>query len=157
MKRSPIKGHSTSPRAEPKTVSEWQEWAETLQTDMEGQAGRIADLEAAIRNHRDQRGDDRCFLDDLTLYEAVGLQQANTALPPKDVFLGNCARYWECRQSPGDKYLTVAEQLTTQLARDRAPTLTVLRRALEYCQGPNDYEQKDVCDMLKDFIKEFET
>lgn len=60
-------------------------------------------LRAAIRKHRDQRGDDRCWVDDMELYgslpEAVGTEIL--ALPPRDVFLSNCARFHEFRQAPG--------------------------------------------------------
>jgi len=49
---SPVRGHSTNPRAEPQTVGEWQAWAETLQADMEGQAERIQELEKALDEER---------------------------------------------------------------------------------------------------------
>lgn len=70
---------------------------------------RIIELEAGIRNHRDQRGDDRCWLDDKKLYELVG-GAANTALPDEVQFLSNCARYHASRQDPRDKYVTVEEE-----------------------------------------------
>ena len=70
-------------------------------------------LKAAIREHAFERGDDRCWLDDQKLYAAAGidLDETNTALPPKEEFLGNCARYHACRQKPGDTYVTPAEHL----------------------------------------------
>ena len=59
-------------------------------------------LRAAIRQHRDARGDARCWLDDLRLYAALGDGRdpygADFRLPPKDSFLESCARYWEQRQ-----------------------------------------------------------
>ncbi len=63
---------------------------------------RIAQLEAAIRKHRSQKLDDRCWLDDEELYSALddGVK-ADTALPPKETFLSNCNRFWECRQATG--------------------------------------------------------
>lgn len=67
---------------------------------------RIDQLEAAIRKHRDQRGDDRCWLDDLELYavlpEGPPTHEA-MALPPREQFLANCARFHESRQAPGTK------------------------------------------------------
>lgn len=67
-------------------------------------ADRIAELEAAIRKHRDQRGDDRCWLDDLDLYAVLGdTQKPEFQLPPRLTFLQNCSRYWECRQRSQDK------------------------------------------------------
>lgn len=62
---------------------------------------RIKELEDAIRTHRDQRGDDRCWMDDQQLYAVLGDTKANTALPPREVFLANCARFYACRQAPG--------------------------------------------------------
>lgn len=58
-------------------------------------------LRAAIREHRDQRGDDRCWLDDRKLYAL--LPEADTAdltLPPECEFLESCRRYWAQRQDP---------------------------------------------------------
>jgi hypothetical protein len=72
--------------------------------------------EDAIRKHRDQNGDDRCWIDDDQLYsilpETLNVR-INTALPTKEKFLGNCARFYECRQHPNDKgkYVTVEEQV----------------------------------------------
>ncbi len=60
---------------------------------------RVIELEAAIRTHRDERGDDRCWLDDNELYAVLGdTTQPVFTLPPRAEFLGNCARFWECRQ-----------------------------------------------------------
>lgn len=70
---------------------------------------RIAELEAAIRKHRDQRGDDRCWLDDQELYTVLGDKPADFTLPPREEFLGNCARFWECRQRHADPVVALAE------------------------------------------------
>ena len=57
-------------------------------------------LKSAIRKHRDQRGDDRCQLDDEELYAAIGARgDYNPILPPKCEFLESCSRFWEQRQS----------------------------------------------------------
>ena len=65
---------------------------------------RVIILETAIRKHRDQRGDDRCWIDDLELYEVLAdPEQPVFKLPPRSTFLNNCARYWECRQKSSDK------------------------------------------------------
>lgn len=56
-------------------------------------------LRNAIRAHRDERGHDRCWLDDDRLYgylpEAIG---ADAELPPLPEFLENCQRFWASRQ-----------------------------------------------------------
>jgi hypothetical protein len=76
-----------------------------------------------ITNHRDQRGDDRCWLDDQDMYTAVGLSPANTALPPAEEFAANCKRFHESRQRPGDKYETVAEMVAKERWAWRTQTL----------------------------------
>lgn len=65
----------------------------------EGEAER---LRGAILEHQGRRGDDRCWLDDEELYDAVGLEPV-TALPPKCEFLSSCERFWEQRQRPEEK------------------------------------------------------
>lgn len=63
-------------------------------------------LRAAIRNHRDQRGDDRCWIDDEMLYGSLDepLPLDISALPPKEDFLKSCERYYEQRRCPLDAY-----------------------------------------------------
>lgn len=70
-------------------------------------------VKAAVREHMEQSGDDRCWIDDEALYAKLGLDvdELNTALPPKEEFLSNCARFHASRQDPKHKYVTVAEQL----------------------------------------------
>lgn len=60
---------------------------------------RIDILEAAIREHAAQEGDDRCWKDDLKLYKLIGIEE-HPGLPlPKDQFLTNCSHYWDCQQT----------------------------------------------------------
>jgi hypothetical protein len=62
----------------------------------------IIKLREAIRYHRDQKGDDRCWVDDLRLYEILpeGAVGYDPTLPPEDVFLENCKRFYKSRQVP---------------------------------------------------------
>jgi hypothetical protein len=66
----------------------------------EGAQKRIDQLESAIRKHRSQLLDDRCYLDDAELYAVLndGVV-ADTRLPPKETFMSNCSHFWECRQA----------------------------------------------------------
>jgi hypothetical protein len=59
-------------------------------------------LRAAIRYHKDQKGDDRCWVDDLRLYEALpeGAAGHDSTLPTEEVFLENCKRFCRSRQVP---------------------------------------------------------
>lgn len=56
-------------------------------------------LREAIRLHRDQKLDDRCWMDDYVLYESLpeGGGLADLRLLPVDVMLANCRRYVDCR------------------------------------------------------------
>lgn len=58
----------------------------------------------SIRKHRDQRGDDRCYLDDHELY--LVLPEGDTR-PTREiaVTLENCAKFIECRQQ-GREYVS---------------------------------------------------
>ncbi len=78
----------------------------------------IERLKTAIRKHRDQKDDDRCWLDDQELYEALGEPVPPLILPAKECFLESCERYWKQRQSPHAKLdpedMTIA-QLTERI------------------------------------------
>jgi len=56
-------------------------------------------LRAGIRAHRDARGNDRCWLDDLVLYRLLRDRDTGlTALPDRQTFLANCERFHANRQ-----------------------------------------------------------
>lgn len=81
---------------------------------------RVDELEAAIRDHRDARGDDRCWVDDLALYEALGdgevPKDEQLALTDRDAFLRRCELYWDHRQKPGCKPWVTVESLEKRIA-----------------------------------------
>jgi hypothetical protein len=105
------------------------------QAEIDRQAAKIERLRAAIREHRDQEGDDRCWLDDMRLYNALDEGQEDCTLPPKCEFLKSCERYWEQRQSPGEKAASESSEMTIgQLERDNAD----LRRRLEAATKERD-------------------
>jgi len=59
----------------------------------------ILRLRNAIRQHRDEKGHGRCWLDDQTLYRILPESaEADFTLPPKEEFLLNCEVYWKTRQ-----------------------------------------------------------
>ncbi len=71
---------------------------------MRGLVAEVDRLREAIRDHMNQRGDDRCHLDDGELYAA--LPEGDTR-PARDaaVTLENCERYVRCRQQ-GREYVS---------------------------------------------------
>jgi hypothetical protein len=97
-------------------------------------AREVERLRSAIREHRDQRDDRRCWLDDLKLYAALDdgpPDPDTTALPPREDFLESCRRYWEQRQCPAMSGkapmpggMTI-EQLTAEVERLRSTLRSV--------------------------------
>jgi hypothetical protein len=60
----------------------------------------VIKLRTTIRTHRDQKGDENCWLDDgMYLYgllpEKIG---ADPQLPNKQLMMQNCVKYYECRK-----------------------------------------------------------
>ncbi len=77
-------------------------------------------LQDAIRKHRDQRGDDRCWRDDEELYKV--LPEGHTP-PERDtsVELKNCQEFINSRQHPGTKYVSPEREIETlRKERDEA-------------------------------------
>ncbi len=71
-------------------------WLDPLETER---------LRTAIRKHRDQRGDDRCWLDDEELYKTL----PEGFVPPErdaSVELKNCEKYIACRRNPATTYVS---------------------------------------------------
>lgn len=63
----------------------------------------VITLRNAIRLHRDERGHDRCWLDDGRLYGILPeAKAAVTKLPDWPEFCGNCRKFWEQRQNLGE-------------------------------------------------------
>lgn len=68
---------------------------------------RITQLEEAIRKHRDAKGHDRCFENDLELYKLLpeGLSEDyTTKLPSKEEFLEGCSNYYQSQCLNLSKY-----------------------------------------------------
>lgn len=109
-------------------------------------AERIEHLEAAIRTHRDARGDDRCWRDDEDLYKV--LPEGYTP-PVRDtsVELDLCRQYIACRQNPATIYTSPQreiEKLTAALdARDLA-TANQVRALVASVIPPEPPEPPDV-------------
>lgn len=84
---------------------------------------RLAELEAAIRTHRDTKADDRCIEDDDTLYAVLGDGiKCDRRVGDKDAMLENCKRYISQRCEGGGPWITYAQmkderdEATKQLA-----------------------------------------
>ncbi len=64
----------------------------------------IIKLRNSIRLHRDEKGHDRCWLDDERLYSILPENlKGDLSLPPKCEFLENCEKYWETRKNEVQK------------------------------------------------------
>lgn len=95
----------------------------------------IERLRSAIRNHRDQQGDDRCFMDDEALYEVLpeGLGgQYDRRVGDQAAMLQNCARFIACRTEGGywPTYRTLHDTLTRLVLSGDRRTRRIARAAL---------------------------
>ena len=70
------------------------------QMSMQELKDEVSKLRQAIITHRDERGHDRCWLDDCRLYQVLGdINPNEMTLPPKEEFLQQCEKYW-CHRQP---------------------------------------------------------
>src|SRR5688572_13381619 len=117
---------------------------------MQSMRARIAALESAIRNHRDQKADDRCIEDDDRLYEALGDGiKCDRRVGSKTEMLANCQRFINNRCETGGPWKSYAE-LEAELAALRE----FVRRAHErryYATGV--YWQQEDLDVLEKYAK----
>ncbi|RDJ35527.1 MAG: hypothetical protein DWQ19_11975 [Crenarchaeota archaeon] len=79
----------------------------------------IEKLRNAIRKHRDQKGDDRCWLDDIELYNVLpeGVAEADLRLHEPLEMMANCLRYISCRHNPSSEYVS-PQRTIEKLTRD---------------------------------------
>jgi len=65
-------------------------------------ANKADNLLRGIKKHSEAKGHDRCWLNDLELYELAGLKidKIELGLPDLPEFIGNCCAYWRDRQPP---------------------------------------------------------
>lgn len=70
----------------------------------------IMKLREGIREHRDQKGDENCWLDDqFYLYGLLPEKiNADPQLPEKELMMLNCSLYYDCRKS-GREYIPLTE------------------------------------------------
>jgi hypothetical protein len=66
----------------------------------------VMKLRLGIRKHRDQKGDENCWLDDqFYLYGMLPEKlKVDQELPPKPLMMLNCSRYYDCRKA-GKEYV----------------------------------------------------
>ena len=114
---------------------EWVSLLPPLDLNHPKQSPREVQLEAAIRTHRDQHGDDRCWIDDQTLYAVLadGNLGDNTVGDP-EAMRRNCDRFIANRCQAGGDWPSYAE--LEQCIRDIDKTLRV--PAAEYVPAIGD-------------------
>ena len=61
----------------------------------------IRRLRAGIREHRDCKGHDRCWRDDVEILYAMlpETTDADLRLPPLEEFIPECIKFWQCRRT----------------------------------------------------------
>lgn len=76
-----------------------------LARHVEDLVAEVRRLRTAVRVHRDERGDDRCWLDDENLYRV--LPEGYTPPPRSEsVELELCKKFIACRHNPGTRYVS---------------------------------------------------
>ena len=67
---------------------------------------RVKELEDAIRKHRDQKYDDRCWMDDLELYKVLGeeIPVGQNQLDSPCEMMANCVKFISSRHNPALEY-----------------------------------------------------
>ena len=81
----------------------------------------VLKLRNAIRSHRDQKGDDRCWMDDIELYKALpeGVAEADLSLLSDEQFRRNCDLFIKNRKCPVPQGITIGQYVMDRL-RERA-------------------------------------
>jgi hypothetical protein len=108
---------------------------QNLRPALEGSNKEIERLRAAIRKHRDQRGDDRCWMDDEELYKVL----PEGYVPPErdtSVELEHCRRFIACRRNPATAYVS-PERRIEELEEERirlANVVHILVAGKSFCQ-----------------------
>lgn len=83
-------------------IATYEELPAVLERHIDPLVKRIAVLEEAIKSHRSQKADDRCILDDDTLYEVLGDGiKCDRRVGDKAAMLKNCQRFIEHRCEAG--------------------------------------------------------
>lgn len=135
-----------------------QDRVEQLRHDLARTHCEVGHLKAAIREHRDQRGDDRCHLDDQKLYAVLGEGDADpyahdATLPPKGEFLRSCERYWHQRQPKSGTDAIVSGCMTiAQLEADIASLSRNLREtanSYDFARGEIDRLKAELAETKK--------
>src|SRR4051812_17113432 len=70
-------------------------------------------LKEAVRKHRDMQRDDRCYLDDYVLYQALGepIPASACQLNEPLVMLTDCQRFIRCRHDPSKPYVSPQREI----------------------------------------------
>lgn len=83
-------------------IAELREENAGLRSESADKTLEIQRLKVAIRKHRDQKADDRCWMDDVALYETLGDGVIlDNHVGDKDAMLANCSRFIANRCSGG--------------------------------------------------------
>lgn len=85
-------------------------------TTLEEALAEVERLRNGIRSHRDEKGHDRCWEDDLKLYALLPDQVIpDGELPSREEFLRGCARFYELRRKlPKDDAESEARRLAKE-------------------------------------------
>lgn len=104
---------------------------------------RIQALEDAVRKHRDEKGDNRCYLDDYELYKVLGEPIPETAcqLDEPDVMLTNCQRFIQCRHDPNKQYRSPMHAIEELIVTNEKKDETITQLQFEITKLKTEYQK----------------
>jgi hypothetical protein len=89
-----------------------------LQARLEDREAKIEALQAAVRRHRDERGDDRCWMDDERLYDEAlpeGCQDRGNRVDRRlhcpEEMMRHCQQFIVSRQPDGQPYVSPQREI----------------------------------------------
>ncbi len=124
------------------------EWDNLITTErITALQDRVETLEAAIRKHRDYRGDHRCHLDDGELYAVLPEGDIRPARETA-VTIENCQRFIDCRQQ-GREYVSPQDRVE-ELERALVRETKLFNKGLFRLASGAQSDLKIDCDALTD-------
>lgn len=97
-------------RYDGKTLLDFQQvWLDQARAEAERLQVKLAQQLSAVKEHRDQHADDKCWMDDDKLYAAFGLPSADKRVGDPEAMLENCRRYIQQRCIAGGPWKSYAE------------------------------------------------
>jgi len=113
----------------------------------------VLKLRVAIRNHRDQRGDDRCWMDDVALYKNLpeGVANADLSLLSDEQFRRNCDLFIKNRKCPVPQGAVIGKYIMDRLRQYIGKSVTVISSHIDLFSTKTNPVNTGTLTQLTDF------